>query len=181
MRLILPLLAYLSTGALASPINLSSQDTVIIERAVQDATVALQRLDTTISQYTRRPRDNPGAQQRQVDEDSAATIEAFSRGASRMKSVPQLTHNEGRFILPKVNALVFQIQSTIGGTMVGARSIIVYAGGQRPVVDSLMKQQSAAAEFAKTLISKMPTGDAAGGLLQLTTRNEYDKAIRRLN
>jgi hypothetical protein len=181
MRLIVPLLAFCSASALAAPTSLFPRDAVTIERAVQDATIALQRLETTITQYTRRPRENASAQQRQVDDDSAATVEAFTRGASRMKNVPPLTFNEVRTVLPKVNSLVFQIQSTVGNTYVGARSVIVYAGGQRPVIDSLMRQQSAGTEFARTLISKMPSGDAAGTLLQMAIRNEYDKAVRRLS
>jgi hypothetical protein len=179
MRLILPLLLCLSSSILAAPTALLPQDAINMERVLLDISIAVQRLDSTVSRYARNPSDRPDFQQRQVNDDNSALTNAFSQGASRIRSEPVARHVEIK-LAQAINNLNGQIQTTIGGTYVLARRVILDAGGQRPIVDLLRMQQAAATDFTRTLVAKLPVQDVMGVMLQRTIYTEYDKAIRMI-
>jgi hypothetical protein len=175
MRFIIPLLVALSSSVFAAPL-----DTLTMERAVTDATLALERLDATVQLYIHNPKKDTTGQQKQHDSDSSAVTNSFSKGAAKVRNGPTANAKETKGLNSKLNTLINQVEKTIGNTYVNARSVIVAAGGQRPVTEALKNQERAAVDFGRAVASKLPSGDAIGKRLEKTFSTEYDKAIRRM-
>jgi hypothetical protein len=175
MRFIIAFLVALSSCVLAAPM-----DTLTMERAVTDATLALQRLDATIQLYTHNSKKDTTGQQKQHDSDSSALTDTFHKGAAKVRSGPTASAKGTKELDSKLNAFISQVEKTIGGTYVNARSVIVAAGGQKPVSDALKNQERAAVDFGKAVVSKLPSGDSVGKRLEKSITSEYDKAIRKI-
>jgi hypothetical protein len=177
MRLNLFVFISLSSYAFAAPVRLSPRDTSVVDRAISNAQISLTKLATTVQFYARRPNDNSNAQQIQIDEDTQAATDSLLRGADQMKRGPMVTFAESTRVVAEINSLVLQLERTVNSWIL-ARGIIVSAGGQRPVWESLRRQQSAGVEFAKALIAKMPASSLAGAMYTTIVQAAYDKGIK---
>jgi hypothetical protein len=165
MRLILPLLACLTSSIFAAPIatpnDLATRDSIIIDRAISRSQVALTNLAKTIDGYIRSPNSNTAIQQRLISDDSQGATDTLNQGASSIQSGPPASNIEYPRILIAAKELLDQMKKT-SDAWVKAKSLIVSSGGRGPIGESVRKQANAANSFAAALSSKMPGGQADG-------------------
>lgn len=165
MHFTLPLLACLSVSALAAPIatpnDLATRETIIIDRAISRAQTALTNLAKTIDGYYSAPTRNAAIQQRLISDDSQSAIDALTQGAASIQSGPAASAMEKPRVIIAAKELLDQIRKT-SDSWVKAKSLIVSSGGRGPIGASVRKQGNAANQFAAALVNKMPGGQADG-------------------
>lgn len=177
MRINFTILAYFSGCVLAAPITLETRDTAVVVRAISNAQIALTKLATTVQIYTGKPNQNAKDQQIQIDEDSQAVTDVLSQGASQMKRGPMVTFAESTRVVGQINSLIMQLEKTVNA-WVQAKSLIVSAGGRKPIWETLKRQQAAAVDFAQALIAKMPASTLAGAMYSSIVQAAYEKGIK---
>jgi hypothetical protein len=165
MRLILPLLACLTSSTIAAPIatpnNQATHDSLIIDRAISRSQTALSNLAKTIDTYYTTPTRNALTQQRLISDDAQSAIDALTQGANAIQSGPAATQMEKPRIVIAAKELLDQIRKT-SDSWVKAKSLIVSNGGRGPIGESIRKEANAANSFAAALTGKMPGGQADG-------------------
>lgn len=150
-------LACLTASTFAAPINQAPQDTVVIERSVQNISNTLKGLTTAIRDldaFSRRGSDT-NRQEADIERRAGDVTNALRDAASQIRRIQPLNTIEAASIVDNIEELGATTQRTVDAWIL-AKPSVVKSGGRQAVLKLLAAQETATDEFTDTLVAKMP-------------------------
>jgi len=175
MRLsILPAL-FLLGGVIASPVDLASRDTLVIENSIRSIKASLENLAAEVSTL-KDARDSAHISMISHHGDELST--QMKNSARDIRAGPNVELREANKLISPIQLLTDQTQRTMTA-WINKKDVIINSGGQKPVLRILKQQEIDADDLTKAMADKLPeVSRYIGQQYSQRVHSSFEMAIR---